>query len=84
MNWTDNLLLEGDVDPQRGQLQLAMYAIHLSTGATIYCRQIKARTIELYVRDAASVLALFSGRDFRKDNPADRHMGRLLAGVYRG
>lgn len=83
MSWDDNLLLEGDVDPLRGQLQLAMYAIHLSTGHSIYCRQIKAGTIEKYVKDVSSFLALFSGRDFRKDNPADRHMGRLLAAVYK-
>lgn len=83
MKWGDNLLLEGDVDPLRGQLQLAMYAIHLSTGNSIYCKQIKAKTIESYVKDVASFLALFSGRDFRKDQPTDRHMGTILASVYK-
>ena len=83
MRWGDNLLLEGDVDPIRGQLQLAMYAIHLSTGHSIYCKQIKAKTIESYVKDVASFLALFSGRDFRKDNPTDKHMGSILASVYK-
>ena len=83
MKWDDNLLLEGDVPPERGQLQLAMYAVHLSTGHGIYCRQLKVKTIENYVYNVASFLALFGGRDFRKDSPSDRHMGRLLSGVYR-
>ena len=83
MKWDDNLLLEGDVPPERGQLQLAMYAVHLSSGQGIYCRQLKVKTIENYVYNVASFLALFGGRDFRKDNPSDRHMGRLLSGVYR-
>ena len=34
MNWTDVLTLEG-ADPKRGQLQLAMYALHLASGCSI-------------------------------------------------
>ena len=85
MKWDDNLLLEGD-NPglrERGQWQLAMYAVHLGTGHSIYCKQIKVRTIEAYVFAAASFLAQFTGIDFRKDNPSDSHMGSILAPVYR-
>ena len=83
MKWDDDLLLEGEIPPERGQLQLAMYAVHLSSGQGIYCRQLKVKTIENYVYNVASFLALFGGKDFRKDSPSDRHMGRLLSGVYR-
>lgn len=85
MKWTDNLLLEGEDEhlAERGQWQLAMYALHLSMGHTIYCKQIRLSTIEEYVRSAATFLALFIGRDVRKDSPTDKGMGHILAPVYR-
>ena len=44
MNWEDDLLLEGEgaAVAERGQWQLAMYALHLSAGNTIYCKRIAA------------------------------------------
>ena len=81
MKWDDNLLLDG-ASPVRGQLQLAAYALHLSTGAGIHCRQLKLDTIKQYVFAAASFLALFSNRDFRKDNPSDSNFGHLLGPVF--
>ena len=85
MKWTDNLLLEGDGEELavRGQYQLAMYAIHLSTGHSIYCRQIKLATIEDYVGAAADLLEQFSGIDYRKDDPKDSMMGNILGPVYK-
>ena len=85
MKWDENLLLEGDTDElrERAQFQLAMYALHLSSGHTIYCRRIKADTIAQCVFAAASFLAMFSGVDYRKDNATDSHMGHILAPVYR-
>ena len=85
MKWTDNLVLEGEWDDlkERGQWQLAMYALHLSSGNSIYCKQIRATTIEQYVFAAASYMALFSGHDYRKDSPNDRSMGHILAPVYK-
>ena len=85
MKWTDNWLLIGD-DPDlamRGQLQLAMYAVHLATGNSIYCQRIKAATVEQHVVVAATFLAHFTGRDFRKDLPTNSSMGHLLGPVYR-
>ena len=85
MKWDDNLVLEGDTDTlkERAQFQLAMYALHLSSGNSICCRRIKADTIAQYVFAAASFLAMFSGVDYRKDSPTDSHMGHILAPVYR-
>ena len=85
MRWTDNWLLIGDDDnlALRGQLQLAMCAIHLATGHTIHCKQIKAATIEQYVLAASTFLAFFTGVDFRKDRPTDSFMGHILGPVYR-
>ena len=81
----DNLLLEcsGPDDRTRGQLQLAMYAVHLSAGHSVYCKQIKVATIEQYVLAAATFLAQFSGVDYRKDLCTDSHLGRILSPVYR-
>lgn len=85
MRWDDNLVF-AEAGPELGnrvQYQLAMYAVHLSLGHTIHCKSIKAATIEQYVWAAASFIAMFSGVDYRKDHPSDRHMGHLLAPVYR-
>ena len=84
MKWDDDLLLEDPALPlERGQLQLAMYAVHLSTGHGIYCRQLKLDTIKNYIYNVSTFLSLFSGRDFRKDNPSDKNFGSLLTSVYR-
>lgn len=85
MRWLDDFLLEGEgsATAERGQYQLAMYAIHLHTGNTIYCKQIKGATVKQYVMAAATFLALFSYRDFRKDDPIHTHMGRLLGPVFK-
>lgn len=85
MNWLDDPLLEGDHEDIaiRGQLQLAMYAIHLNMGHSIYCKQIKSATIEQYVHAAATFLSHFTGVDFRKDCQADSHMGHILGSVYK-
>jgi hypothetical protein len=85
MNWDDDLLLEGN-SPDiaiRGQFQLAMYALHLSSGNTIQCKSIKASTVEQYLLAAASFIALFTGVDYRKDSPTDTHMGHILNPVLR-
>ena len=83
MKWDDNLLLEGDVDPVRGQIQLAIYALHLSSGGSIHCKQLKPATVEKIIRNVALYIMLFSGIDFRKDHPSDQHMGHILSPVYR-
>jgi hypothetical protein len=86
MKWHDNLHLKG-VNPalvERGQYQLAMYAIHLSAGHSIYCRSIKVATIKHYLLAAASfVVAQFTGIDFRKDRPTDTQLGHTLASVLK-
>lgn len=85
MKWRDALLLDAGTPEvaERGQLQLAMYALHLSAGHSIYCRSIKVATIEQYLLAAATFLSLFTGVDFRKDHPTHTHMGRILAPVLR-
>jgi len=80
VKWTGNWLLTDD-EPDlavRGQLQLAMYAVHLATGNSIYCKRIKATTVDNYVLAASTFLAFFTGRDFCKDLPTDSSMGHLL------
>lgn len=85
MKWTDNYTLEGAGDDMalRGQYQFAMYAIHLSCGNTIFCKRIKAATIEQYLLAVASFIALFTGRDYRKDQPNDRQFGHVLAPILK-
>ena len=85
MKWDDDLLLEADPEglALRGQWQLAMYALHLSSGHSIYCRRIRAATIEQYVLAAATFHAAFTGLDYRKDRPTDTHLGHILAPVFK-
>ena len=68
---------------ERGQLQLAMYALHLSAGNSIYCKSIKVATIEQYLLAAATFLAQYSGVDYRKDHAHDKHLGHILAPILR-
>jgi hypothetical protein len=84
MKW-DNLLLEGGTPEiaQRGQYQLAMYALHLSAGHSILCRSLKVGTIEQYLLAAASFIAMFTGIDVRKDHATDSHLGTILTPVLR-
>jgi hypothetical protein len=84
MMWDDDLTLE-TADLRRGQLQLAMYAQHLSTGSTLFCRQIRAKTIKLYVKNVAAALALFGPleRDFRKENPTETGLCPTLNAIFK-
>ncbi|MGL4351839.1 MAG: hypothetical protein ACRCT2_14995, partial [Plesiomonas shigelloides] len=78
-------MLEGNTPElaERGQFQLAMYALHLSSGNSIYCKSIKVATIEQYLLAASTFLAHFTGVDFCKDHATHRHMGVILAPVLR-
>ena len=75
MNWRDTLLFE---DPTPEMALRALYAQHLGSSHSIYCKHIKATTVEAYVFAAATFLAQFSGVDFRKDNPSDTRSGHIL------
>ena len=85
MKWMDNPTLEGAEEDValRAQYQFAMYAIHLSCGNTIFCRRIKAATIEQYLLAVASFISLFTGRDYRKDNPSDKQLGHILSPILK-
>ena len=84
MNLDDNFVLDKPSDSRRALLQLAMYAQHLGSGNSLFCRTIKAATIKQYVNAAASFLALFGDnpRDYRKDSPTDAHVSPVLTSVY--
>jgi hypothetical protein len=54
----DNLLLENVFQQQRNA-QLALYAVHLALGDTLFCWAIKSVTISNYLRDVAKFVARF-------------------------
>ena len=85
MNWGDNLMLAEDTADThtRGHLQLSMYALHLAAGNNIHCRSLRLATIEQYVLAASSLLAQFSGVDYRKEGTGSGRLGPLLSAVYR-
>ena len=83
MKWDDDLTLANS--PRAcGVLQLAMYALHLTTGCTLYFRQIKRATVERYIKDVASFLSLFSeeDRDLRKEYATDTRNSPYLRAAY--
>ena len=81
LKWGDPIL---STDPRRiQQLKLAIYALHVATGTSIYCKQVKLATVKLYVNNVATMIAdLGVGVDVRKDNPTDQRMGTILRSVY--
>jgi hypothetical protein len=84
MKWGDDHLTDTPDDTRRRLLQLALYAQHLGTGNTIFCRSVKVATVKAYTNAAASFMALFGDhpRDARKEVPTDAHVSRVLSTVY--
>lgn len=80
MGWDDPLMEHATV--RRGQLVLAMFAMSVWQGSSIFCRQVKYGTIVNYVNDAASLISMATNRDFRKDQPTDTKFGKILTDVY--
>ena len=60
----------------RGQLQLACYALHLSTGNSILGKMIRVATILEYLRAIAKFLMGYTGIDCRYDK--DKRYGKYL------
>jgi hypothetical protein len=82
MKWHDDILLEKS-PVRRGNLQLAMYAMHLATGSTLLCKAIKCSTIKEYVKAAASIMGLLGKEiDYRRENPTDKAFCPSLQAVY--
>lgn len=68
---------------RQAQLTLAMYAIHVWLGSSLFCQQIRLATIQNYVNDAASLIAMAGkARDVRKDCPTDTRICKILTDVY--
>ena len=84
MNWDDDYTLENSNDTRRGMLQLAMYAMHVGTGNSLFCKTIKVATVKQYVRAAATFLGLFGDktRDYRKELPTDTKTAPILNSVF--
>ena len=84
LKWDDDYTLEKSTDNRRGLLQLAMYAMHLATGNTLFCKTIKAATVKKYIQAAATFLSLFGDtpRDYRRDNPSDAKLSPILSSVF--
>jgi hypothetical protein len=72
------------MERRRGNMQFAMYALHLATGNTLFCRCIKTATIKKYLLHVASLFWLFGPqqRDFRKSNNNDSGFTPELTKLY--
>ena len=79
----DYFMLE--LDPIRAEQQLAMWAVHLSMGNSIYHRTIRLSTIEDYLRAVARKTATHHRhkRDPRKLNPTDGGFGPNVKSVLK-
>lgn len=83
MKWTDDLSC-ATLSRHRVSLQLASYALHLSSGNSLLCRTLKSSTIKGYVRDVATFLRQCDPqqRDFRRNHDSDKHFSAPLVKVY--
>ena len=61
-----------NVCQQRRTWQMALYASHLATGHSLFCKALKASTIVSYLRDVARFLGRFSAVDPRHRSKLDR------------
>ena len=57
MKWSDDLFLEHSPH-ERGTLQLALYSMHLASGSTLNCRNIKSATLKKYIATVNKVLTM--------------------------
>jgi hypothetical protein len=76
----ENAILE-NVPQARRNAQLALYAVHLASGDTLFCRAIKAATIGGYLRDVAQFLARFIDIDARKLDATQSRLAPVIQSV---
>ena len=55
-----------DQPRERCYTQLSLYCLHLASGHTLFCKSIKAKTVEKYLIDAADMIAPLCGFDPRR------------------
>jgi hypothetical protein len=60
---------------------MALYAFHLASGDTLFCRAIKAATIGIYLRDVAQFLALFLVVDVRKVDATQLRLAPVIQSI---
>ena len=77
---TDDYLLV-NVPHARRNWQLALYASFLASGHTLYSKQIKAATIESYLRDVARFLGRFCDVDPRFPSALDSRLAPPIRAV---
>jgi hypothetical protein len=76
----DNALLENVPQPWRNT-QMALYAVHLASGDTLFCRAIKSATIGNYLRDVANFLARSLDVDARKVDATQSRITPVIQSV---
>jgi hypothetical protein len=76
----DNALLENVPQPRRNA-QMALYAVHLASGSTLFCRAIKSATIGKYLRNVANFLACFLDVDARKVDATQSRIAPVIQSV---
>ena len=80
LNLTDDWTLEHQ-SQERANVQLALYATHLATGSTLYCRSIKSATINSYLTDVAKFIGRFREVDPRFTSSADTKLAPIIGKV---
>ena len=80
LNLTEDWTLEHQ-SQERANVQLALYATHLATGSTLYCRTIKSATINCYLTDVAKFLGRFRDVDPRFTSSADTKLAPVIGKV---
>ena len=81
----DDLLLDKpDSSFRRGQLTFALYAEHLSTGNSVYCKRIRAATVQKYLLDVSRFMRQFgpTERDYCMKTPGGTEWSAELKAVY--
>ena len=80
MNLNDDYLLE-HVSQERANYQMAMYAVYLSQGETLFFKSIKVSTIATYLRNAATLIKRVRGSNPRYQDPSDKSLAPIIRAV---
>jgi hypothetical protein len=71
-----------EASPDRRSYQMALYALHLSSGHSLKCRTLRVATIKKYLFDTATMITSCGDRDPRYLEPNSKSFAPAIQAIY--